>query len=255
MALEIPSNPGYHHEYEKKFLPKSLAQLPPLESGTDIMQFYFPSNKALIIDGVLHYTSRHNPLLKLTSEDLQIVEQFLAWPKPPKVRIRLSEKRRDCKAFITIKVAERAGLGESLPADSNLIKNLEFEREISPDIAEKLLYHIGGHTKNIIAKTRFEILHTTNQNGLTEQPFRRPFEIDLFKGPSNFSPKDRRIIDNSGLVVIELEIGQDEEVLPSMLPKWVGRDITSDRRFTNSKLSQMPFAKWSESEKKRTVLP
>jgi CYTH domain-containing protein len=244
---------GVQAEMEKKFLPSPLYPLPPLSNGLDMQQFYLSSDQAHLQGNCLVYGKSY-PIIELDEQDLRTVHTFLAWPKPPKLRIRLTEDRGGrCHAYLTIKVDQRAGLGEPAPEYSDLIKNLEFEREISYKIAEKMYYRLGSLIKRVVAKTRYYIGHTIGGNGTARRPFEKPFEIDVFKGPKDFTSDARKIADNSGLVIIELELQQGEIPLPELYPPWVGLDVTGDRRFTNSKLSRAPFGKWTDKERKRIL--
>jgi adenylate cyclase len=56
------------------------------------------------------------------------------------------------------------------------------------------------------------------------------WEVDEFLG------------DNLGLVVAEVELTSEDQDFE--LPPWVGDEVTSDRRYYNSNLSQMPFNRW-----------
>lgn len=74
-----------------------------------------------------------------------------------------------------------------------------------------------------IDKTRYEIDH----EGLT-------WEVDVFAG------------DNEGLVVAEVELSHPDQEVP--LPPWVGREVTDDRRYLNSRLSEEPYSTWREGQ-------
>ena len=57
------------------------------------------------------------------------------------------------------------------------------------------------------------------------------WEIDVFLGC------------NEGLVVAEIELrSQHEEFL---LPPWIGPEITSDQRYSNSQLTLFPYSRWA----------
>lgn len=73
-----------------------------------------------------------------------------------------------------------------------------------------------------IDKTRYEIEH----DGLT-------WEVDVFTG------------DNEGLVVAEVELSTPEQEVS--LPPWVGAEVSDDRRYLNSRLSERPYSQWNET--------
>lgn len=60
------------------------------------------------------------------------------------------------------------------------------------------------------------------------------FEIDEYSG------------ENAPLVVAELELPAEDT--PFAKPQWLGREITSDGRFTNAYLSRHPYSQWAENK-------
>ena len=92
----------------------------------------------------------------------------------------------------------------------------EWEKEIDVAEAESLLLLCE---KGIIDKIRYEILvgkHT--------------FEVDVFSG------------ENQGLVMAEVELSEENEFFEK--PKWLGIEVTGDKRYYNSYLSKNPFISW-----------
>ena len=92
----------------------------------------------------------------------------------------------------------------------------EWEKEIDVAEAESLLLLCE---KGIIDKIRYEILvgkHT--------------FEVDVFSG------------ENQGLVMAEVELSEENEFFEK--PKWLGNEVTGDKRYYNSYLSKNPFTSW-----------
>lgn len=61
--------------------------------------------------------------------------------------------------------------------------------------------------------------------------------------------------DNAGLVVAELEVGDESEFDRALAapPSWLGRDVTDDPRLANSSLSERPFTNWSDDERRALV--
>ena len=110
------------------------------------------------------------------------------------------------KGFLTIKgVSNESGLSR-----------FEWEKEIPLDEAQKLLLLCE---KGIIDKTRFEIKF---ENHI--------FEVDEFYG------------ENEGLIMAEIELDSETETFEK--PIWLGKEITNDKRYYNSYLSQNPFKNW-----------
>jgi adenylate cyclase len=110
------------------------------------------------------------------------------------------------KGFVTVK---------GISSDSGMSR-FEWEKEIATDEAENLLKLCE---KGIIDKTRFNIKvgnHT--------------FEVDEFHG------------ENEGLVIAETELNSENEVFER--PNWLGEEVTNDKRYYNSYLSNHPFKNW-----------
>lgn len=92
----------------------------------------------------------------------------------------------------------------------------EWEKEIDLVEAQKLLELCE---KGIIDKIRYEILagkHT--------------FEVDVFAG------------ENYGLIIAEIELSSENESF--IKPKWLGKEVTGNKKYYNSYLSENPFTSW-----------
>ena len=61
------------------------------------------------------------------------------------------------------------------------------------------------------------------------------WEIDEFLGP------------NAGLIVAEVELNSPEEEFER--PEWLGREVTGEIRFYNSRLLTCPYRDWKEKER------
>lgn len=110
------------------------------------------------------------------------------------------------KGFLTIK-----GKG-----NASGTTRFEWEKEIAVAEAELLLQLCE---KGIIDKIRYEIpvgKHT--------------FEVDVFSG------------ENHGLIIAEVELSSENEFFEK--PHWLGMEVTGDKRYYNSYLSENPFATW-----------
>jgi len=62
------------------------------------------------------------------------------------------------------------------------------------------------------------------------------WEVDEFLG------------DNAGLVLAEIELGAEDEAFRE--PDWLGREVTDERRFYNAALSERPWARWPEADRR-----
>ena len=110
------------------------------------------------------------------------------------------------QAFLTIK-------GQS---SASGMSRFEWEKEIAVDEAKALLLLCES---GIIEKTRYEIYFE-----------KHTFEVDVFHGL------------NDGLIIAEIELETEMETFT--IPDWLGIEVTGDKRYYNSYLSQLPFSTW-----------
>jgi adenylate cyclase len=110
------------------------------------------------------------------------------------------------KGYLTIK---------GLSNDSGLSR-FEWEKEIPIDEAQDLLQLCE---KGVIDKTRFEVKIGNHI-----------VEVDEFYG------------ENKGLIMAEIELKSETESFEK--PKWLGKEVTNDKRYYNSYLSANPYTKW-----------
>jgi CYTH domain-containing protein len=116
------------------------------------------------------------------------------------------------KAIVTLK---------GRPTADNLSRS-EFEWEIPFEDGEAMFRAWPGPC---IEKTRFDV----RVSG-------RSWDVDVFHG------------ENEGLVVAEIEFpSMDAANSLTDLPDWVGADVTSDRRYSNSLLELNPWRNWGRS--------
>ena len=110
------------------------------------------------------------------------------------------------KGFLTVK-------GKS---NNNGLSRFEWEKEISKRDAEALLKLCEN---GIIDKLRYEL-----------KVGNHIFEVDEFLG------------DNFGLIIAEVELQNETEAFKK--PDWLGKEVTGDIKYYNSKLSKNPFKFW-----------
>lgn len=130
------------------------------------------------------------------------IQQGYIDTKGATVRIR----RRDQKAYLTIKGPSKDGIGR-----------YEFEKEILLEEALNLMLLCHG---GFIDKTRY----------LVPMPDGHVFEVDEFHG------------DNDGLVIAEVELGSNDEAYDT--PEFIDREVTGDKRYYNSHLLANPYKLW-----------
>ncbi|QJE01209.1 CYTH domain-containing protein [Massilia forsythiae] len=87
-----------------------------------------------------------------------------------------------------------------------------------PDAAELLE---GLCEQPLVEKIRHRIAHAGHV-----------WEVDEFLGQ------------NAGLIVAEIELGAEEEAFDR--PDWIGREVTGDKRYYNSSLVRLPYARWKD---------
>ena len=109
------------------------------------------------------------------------------------------------KAYITIK-------GET---NESGLSRYEFEKEILVDEAKELMLLCRSGK---IDKTRYNV-----------RVGNHIFEVDEFHG------------DNEGLTIAEVELGSENESYD--IPEWLGDEVTGDKKYYNSYLSQNPYNK------------
>ena len=117
----------------------------------------------------------------------------------------------DSGAWLTIKGPSRNGG----------LSRYEWEKEIDAKEAMELLQLAEGA---VIDKVRYYV----DYEGHT-------IEVDEFHG------------DNEGLVMAEIELQSEDERV--VLPKWLGREVTGEKRFYNSHLRTHPYCEWLEEER------
>ncbi len=111
----------------------------------------------------------------------------------------------DLYGYITIKGA------------STEMSRSEFEYKIPKGDAEELL---NLFAVSELSKIRYKIEYAG-----------KLWEVDEFLG------------DNSGLLMAEIELTSEEEEF--QLPEWIEAEVTGDKRYYNSYLSQNPFNTWN----------
>ena len=108
----------------------------------------------------------------------------------------------------------RAKLTIKSPVSSG--RKLEFEYDIPLADAATL---IALRQSRLVEKLRYKL----PWHGLI-------WDIDVFQG------------DNHGLVIAEIELPHENEVFEK--PNWLGREVTSDPRYSNANLAKTPYGSW-----------
>lgn len=118
----------------------------------------------------------------------------------------------------TVRVREGGGSAKlCIKAPLCGITRRELEYEIPLADAEELLAHVC--IKPLIDKTRYRVRVGAHV-----------WEVDLFHG------------ENAPLCVAEIELGHADEAFER--PGFVGAEVSDDRRYLNSSLTQRPYSTW-----------
>ncbi|HOQ32506.1 MAG TPA: CYTH domain-containing protein [Candidatus Hydrogenedens sp.] len=93
----------------------------------------------------------------------------------------------------------------------------EYEYQIPDEDAEELMKnYITGY---IIEKVRHIVFYKGQR-----------WEIDEFSGANN------------GLIVAEIELKNEEEKI--IIPPWLGKEVSHDKKYLNTSLALLPYSKW-----------
>ncbi len=130
--------------------------------------------------------------------------------------IRQAYLARNEKMSLRVRIEDGAKATMTVKSAGASMRRLEFEYPVPVGDAEALLALRYGA---VIEKLRYK----HSRQGLV-------WEIDVFQG------------ENAGLAIAEIELPHEETEFEK--PGWVGREITSDARYSNASLAAEPFTKW-----------
>lgn len=140
----------------------------------------------------------------VSRRSVRIVQGYFGRTGGFSVRVRMvCDTAGDWRAYLTFKGRKR-GLART-----------EYEYEIDVQKARRALRCLAP--RHIIRKTRHEVRSGDDTVWL----------VDRFHGP------------NAGLVLAEVELDRPDQ--PVQLPPWLGREVSYDRRFSNSNLALSPM--------------
>ena len=144
----------------------------------------------------------HGEIKESAKKATRITQGYLSSVPERTVRVRV----KGDKGYITVK-----GIGNDSGAS-----RFEWEKEIPVEDVRDLLKICEP---GVIDKTRYLV----DCDGHT-------FEVDEFYG------------DNEGLVVAEVELGDEDEAFTR--PSWLGEEVTGDKKYYNSMLVKNPYKNW-----------
>lgn len=129
------------------------------------------------------------------------------------LRIRQGYLKRTGGSSIRVRIVDGVAATLTVKSDGAQPKRREFEYPIPLKDAREMLDLCEG---TLLVKVR----HLVPRDGLV-------WEIDVFSGQ------------NEGLVIAEVELADEAQAV--RLPGWIGREITNDPAFSNSRLVLTPF--------------
>jgi CYTH domain-containing protein len=153
---------------------------------------------------------------------LEIERKFLVdhekWnkaDKPAGIHYRQGYLLSNERETVRVRISDKEGFLNLKSKISQMSRN-EYEYKIPLNDGIEIL---EAFTKHGTEKTRYNI----SVAGKT-------WEVDVFLG------------DNQGLIVAEIELESENEKF--VMPDWVTREVTDDRRYTNASLSTNPYKDW-----------
>lgn len=132
-------------------------------------------------------------------------------------RLRQGYLSREGRTSIRIRIDDEANAWLTVKAADAGTTRHEFEYPIPVPDAETMLDLAEGA---VIDKFRYLVPDGDHV-----------WEVDEFTGA------------NAGLVVAEVELAVEGTAIH--LPEWVGREVTSDKRYYNASLALMPYRSWA----------
>lgn len=143
-------------------------------------------------------------LLEFPENGDEIKQGYITNTKDVVVRVRTVNQGNNQLAFLTIKGKNKG------------ITRTEIEKELD---YEEAIILIEEFCPVLVEKTRYMVEFEGNV-----------FEIDVFEG------------ENEGLIIAEIELESEEQEFKK--PKWLGKEVSDDKRYYNNNLLSTPFKKW-----------
>ena len=135
------------------------------------------------------------------------------------ISIRQGYLTRHGSLSLRVRIIDQSRATLTLKSPVAEIRRLEFEYDIP--LADSVVL-LGLRDGGLIEKFRYKL----PWHGLV-------WEIDVFQG------------ENLGLVIAEIELPHEDQIFER--PDWLGREVSSDRRYSNASLAKLPFQNWPDS--------
>jgi len=150
-----------------------------------------------------------------------LVNRKLWQPTVQGEKIAQGYLQHDVNKVVRVRVKGNQGF-LTVKGKNNGISRLEFEYEIPLSDADELLRLCDA---GVIEKTRYEIPY----KGFV-------WEVDDFQG------------ENKGLLLAEVEL--DSTLEEPVFPAWILEEVSHDKKYFNSYLSENPFGTWGDDKNK-----
>ena len=155
----------------------------------------------------------------------EIERKFLvrddSWRASARAPLSIRQGYLTCNGSLSVRIRVIDQIRAKLAVKSAVskIRRLEFEYEIPIGDAGALL---SLRECGLVEKLRYRL----PWHGLT-------WDIDVFQG------------ENQGLVIAEIELPDEDKAFEK--PDWLGLELTSDPRYSNSNLAKRPFGSWPDA--------
>ncbi len=140
--------------------------------------------------------------------------------------IRQGYLTRNGSVSLRVRIIDQTTAMLTLKSAVAEIRRLEFEYPIPLTDGVVLL---GLREGGLIEKLRYRL----PRHGLL-------WEIDVFQG------------ENHGLIIAEIELPHEDKTFEK--PDWLGREVTSERRYSNASLAKLPFQKWPDGAEREHLI-
>ena len=140
--------------------------------------------------------------------------------------LRQAYLSRQGRTSIRVRIVDAASATLTIKSRGGRTSRAEFEYPLPLADALTLLEFRDGL---LLSKVRHEV---RGNDGLT-------WEIDVFEGES------------TGLVIAEVELVHERQLV--MLPPWIGREVTHEERYYNSRLAHHPYRLFADDEPHQQV--
>lgn len=141
----------------------------------------------------------------------------------PGRRLRQAYLAETDRAVVRVRTEDGARAMLTIKSAAPGLAREELEYPVPLDHANSLVEMRQGA---VLEKTRYAVSHGGHV-----------WDVDVYDG------------ENAGLVVAEVAVASEAEAASVPLPGWLGREVTGERRYYAARLSQHPFAAWSEAER------